>query len=160
MRVEDVSRGAAGLAGCADGAAPELRLILVASPLAVRAGLAGVMAALSGRLGEADARQNVELVLAEVLNNIVLHAHGGRADGLVDLRLRPVADGVLCRVLDDGAPMARGGVPDGSFPPAGARGGFGWVLIRALATGISYRRREGRNCLDFRIVTGRAVRAI
>lgn len=99
-----------------------------------------------------DSRAVAELVLAEVLNNVVEHAYGG-AGGRIDLSLRLGAGWIAFRVADAGMPYPANALPDARDELSGslAEGGFGWGLIRALATGIAYRRAGRLNVLVFRI---------
>lgn len=100
----------------------------------------------------------LELVLAEVLNNVVEHAYQDRGEGCIELALS-VHDGrIHCRVSDQGIPM-----PGGTLPPACRHspkvlalqdlpeGSFGWALIRDLTTRLEYSRDEGTNRLSFAI---------
>ena len=100
----------------------------------------------------------LELVLAEVLNNVVEHAYRDSGEGLIELAIS-VHDGrINCTVVDQGEPM-----PGGALPPARRHspkalalqdlpeGSFGWALIRDLTTGLEYRRNQGINRLSFRI---------
>ncbi|MGR3757998.1 MAG: ATP-binding protein [Tranquillimonas sp.] len=100
----------------------------------------------------------IELVLAELLNNVAEHAYGGSGRGELDLSLTAEPDALAVMVTDEGAAMPGG--PAGPAPappnPAGLpEGGFGWMLIRAHARDIVYRRSPGRNRLCLRILTGR-----
>lgn len=100
----------------------------------------------------------LELVLAEVLNNIVEHAYCNSGKGRVDLSVSVHDDSIHCTVIDQGMPM-----PGGNLPPARRHdpkalalqdlpeGSFGWALIRDLTTGLEYRRSRGKNRLSFRI---------
>jgi serine/threonine-protein kinase RsbW len=103
----------------------------------------------------AEVRGRLEIVLAEVLNNIVEHAY---RDGSGPISLQIARKGqVLCfRVEDQGHPMPDGNLPRGELPTAEgpdgpSEGGFGWFLIRSLTEGLSYCRCEGVNRLCFTI---------
>jgi serine/threonine-protein kinase RsbW len=102
-------------------------------------------------------RSAVEIVLAEILNNVAEHAYAGRAPGHARIVLL-VRDGAVDgRVSDDGLPMPGLSLPD----PSGIdddtelanlpEGGYGWFLIRTLAEFVDYRRARERNILSFRI---------
>ena len=99
-----------------------------------------------------DSRAVAELVLAEVLNNVVEHAYGG-AGGKIDLSLRRGAGWIAFRVADAGLPYPANALPVVRSDPSGSlpEGGFGWGLIRALATGVAYRRAGRVNVLVFRV---------
>jgi serine/threonine-protein kinase RsbW len=102
----------------------------------------------------------LELTLAEVLNNIVEHAYEGHAPGpiVVSLVRRPAA--IDCRIEDWGKQMPGLKLPLGQIPavtdqlPEVAEGGWGWSLIRAMTTDLSYIRTEERNLLSFRLPLG------
>lgn len=102
----------------------------------------------------------VEIVLAEVLNNIV--EHGYRADGssLISMTVTARKNGVDCVVCDRGL-----GMPDGKIPCPRRfdaemkdmddlpEGGFGWGLIHDLASDLRYTREGKENRLSFTIVS-------
>ena len=128
----------------------------------VRQALADLLAAPQVRaLGGAD-RGTVELVLAEVLNNIVEHAYAG-GTGPVEVDLWATNTGLSFRVADAGSAMPDGTLPPGQLPdlpPFGdgpseladlPEGGFGWHLIRSLTRDLTYARHGGRNLLTFAI---------
>ena len=161
MQAERVSRAPAAQD---DGAATLLRLTVPGEPLGVRGALARVTAVLAPLSLTEGCRDSVELVLAEVLNNVVEHAYA-KATGPIELELRlaggdgpPALD---CTVMDRGQPM-----PEGTPPPGGPvildvpladlpEGGFGWYLIRSLTQDLHYARETGRNRLSFRIALER-----
>lgn len=107
-----------------------------------------------------EERGTVELVLAEVLNNVVEHAYRDRSDGVIALRVQPKSDGLAVAVEDTGLPMPKGGVPTGALAAptedflSVAEGGYGWFLIGQLARDHSYQRDGDRNRLTFRISVG------
>ena len=138
----------------------EVRLRFPSDPMAVRSALRSVLSGLSYLELSQDCCGNLELVLAEAMNNVVEHAHGGRLDGLIEVRVARAEDdggAVVCELIDDGAPLPEGGPPEGSWPeipPDVAdlpEGGFGWMLIRELAHDLDYGRYGGRNRLRFRL---------
>jgi serine/threonine-protein kinase RsbW len=105
----------------------------------------------------AEDRATVEIVLAEVFNNIAEHAYSGRS-GPVEVRLARQDAGLACQIGDNGAPMPEGKVPPGRLiDPSSVQladlpeGGFGWALIRNLTTGLTYRQVDGWNRLGFLI---------
>jgi serine/threonine-protein kinase RsbW len=134
---------------------PALRLVFTADPVSVRGGLAQLLS--SGpvqALGEAD-RATVELVLAEVLNNVAEHAYAG-GSGPVEVALAATPQGIACKVIDRGLAMPQDQPPEGLLPPVGTNppddlpeGGFGWFLIRSLTADLTYARSAGRNRLSF-----------
>lgn len=132
-------------------------LVFTADPAAVRGALATLLAAPPILGLAADDRGTVELVLAEVLNNVAEHAYAG-GSGPVEVDLRATAGGLACRIADVGLGMPDGRLPAGLLPSAdpGAaddlpEGGFGWHLIRSLTADLTYARSAGQNRLTFLI---------
>ncbi|WP_109464950.1 ATP-binding protein [Albibacillus kandeliae] len=99
---------------------------------------------------------DVELVLAEVVNNIVEHAYRGREPGLVSVAYVFGASGLILTVRDRGAPFTANSLPAGHAVDLALprhqlpEGGFGWLLIRRLTSDLSYVRRNGFNRLRLR----------
>jgi len=99
----------------------------------------------------------VEIVLAEVLNNVVEHAYADHGRGVVEVEVDHGAEGLHFLVRDDGVPMPGGDVPSGEPHDLAVaaddlpEGGFGWFLIRELTEDLRYRRIANRNELTFRI---------
>lgn len=125
----------------------EICLRLEGTSAEVRAALSRLMA--QPRLaGDTDFRQRLEIVLAEVLNNIVEHAYP-TVPGRIDLQLAACAAGMICRIADQGLPMPGLEAPLGLSPSLGGadlpEGGFGWFLIRSLCTELQYRRNAEGN---------------
>jgi serine/threonine-protein kinase RsbW len=129
-------------------------LVIRAEPSSVRAALLRITAASPVRDLSDDQRGTVELVLAEVLNNVAEHAYAETA-GHVAVTVALIHSGLACEVVDDGAAMPGGQLPEGRLPPADLpdsdlpEGGFGWHLIRSLTQDLSYRRQRGTNRLGF-----------
>ncbi|MBT0957930.1 ATP-binding protein [Alphaproteobacteria bacterium KMM 3653] len=94
---------------------------------------------------------SVELVLAEVLNNICEHAYNGRSGGMIEVSLRHSPGEIFCHTIDEGCPMPGNAVPITELPSLdGPRqdlpeGGFGWHLIQALTRKMDYARIGERN---------------
>lgn len=130
------------------------RLKFRSDPASVRRALRGVIDTLARQPCAAGARDRVELVLAEVLNNIVEHAYAGWPEGLIELALEWENGALRCVVTDNGRPMPAEGLPEGRLPHHGdlPEGGFGWYLIRSLTTGLSYARVADANRLSFTMI--------
>jgi serine/threonine-protein kinase RsbW len=129
--------------------------VFPSTPLAVRETLAQIVAALTACELPGEERGAIEIVLAEVLNNIVEHAYAAPDSGTIELSLRPTAIGLRCEVLDRGRPMPEGRLPLGGHPERGRRedlpeGGFGWLLIHSLCQDLVYERQASQNRLTFR----------
>jgi serine/threonine-protein kinase RsbW len=128
-----------------------IRCVIPALPEAVSVALLGLMRNAALARFDADSRSTLELVLAEVLNNVVEHAYA-HYPGSIEVMLWPGADGIRGCIVDSGLPMPNGQVPAGDPPDLVGdlpEGGFGWYLIRSLTTGLDYRRVANRNHLQF-----------
>lgn len=100
---------------------------------------------------------SIEIVLAEMLNNIVEHAYAGVTDGKVVLSMHLDNRGLHCAIKDQGVPM-----PDTKKEPAKLpdldvlfddlpEGGFGWFLIEEITKDLVYARTGNTNSVTFRI---------
>ncbi|MFA8387431.1 MAG: ATP-binding protein [Pelagibaca sp.] len=105
--------------------------------------------------GAASLRDDVQIVLAEAINNIVEHAYAGPGFGTVTLRVTLTRTSLCLHLTDWGNPFSEGANPAGQVPDpqAQSEGGYGWFLIRALASRTRHARTAGQNhlCLLFRI---------
>ncbi|MFV2033705.1 MAG: ATP-binding protein [Halocynthiibacter sp.] len=143
----------------------ELRLIFPSDPFAVRRALESVLSGLRPLNLSPDDCGTVELVLAEVMNNVVKHAYADKREGVIELRISTEEGGLRCVVLDDGFEMPEGNPPIGRAQDLDCatedlpESGFGWFLIRALAKDLRYHRADGRNRLSFRLKVVRPIRA-
>ena len=105
-----------------------------------------------------DALIRMELVLAEVLNNIVEHAYGDTGQGDIRFEAAVHSNMIWCNLTDSGGPM-----PGGKLPPARRydldamdmadlpEGGFGWGLIRDMTSSLTYHRNNAQNHLSLSI---------
>ena len=138
----------------------EVRLDFRACPHAVRGALKALRGSLAGTDMAREDGDKLELVVAEVLNNVVEHAYADQPDGIVTLIARTLANGVAIQVRDEGRSMPGGALPDGKCPippeetDALPEGGFGWFLIRDLTRDVTYRRVGSYNRLTFRLDFG------
>lgn len=142
----------------------ELRVICQSDPLSVREALQTTLTGLAALWLSDDDASTVELVLAEVLNNVTEHAYVGVPDGRIELQVRQSRTGLHCTIIDDGAPMPETRLPLPRNPEPQRRadllqeGGFGWFLIHELAHDLHYRRDGARNRLDFSLTLTRPIR--
>jgi len=127
-----------------------------ASPISVRTSLRAALARFA-RVMTADEAGTLELILAEVLNNIVEHSYGDTGVGTITLSMVRDTQGLSCSVSDDGVPLPMTCLSqtDNTIsrpcPESLPEGGFGWFLIRDLATNLGYTRDDNRNLLAFRL---------
>lgn len=143
--------------GAGGEAAERDRLDIAAGNESVRSALWRLLSGPTLSGVDVEARGRLEIVLAEVLNNIVEHAYRGDEGSIrLDLHRR----GALLRVEveDRGLPMPGGLLPQGLRPDLNGadgppEGGFGWFLIRNLTEDLTYSRdgEVNRVCFHLRI---------
>lgn len=151
-------------ASIAPAAPLALHFVIPATNLAVRRMLHGLHLSLMANGLSQDDMEHVEIVLAEVLNNIIEHAYKGRPDCSISLsaRLTPLA--LEIDLIDSGDAMPDHRLPSGQQGQRSAvadlpEGGFGWHLIRALTDRLDYLREDGRNHLSLHIPRSRIALA-
>ncbi|CUH63346.1 serine-protein kinase RsbW [Thalassovita gelatinovora] len=127
------------------------------SEIGVRQALARLMRDLQARSVRKVDRENVQLVLAEALNNIVEHGYPGDQKGRIELCCTLGSKGIDIVVIDCGAE-----VPDVVLLPYDTpdpktrlhdlpEGGWGWALIHILTARLVYSRSNGRNRLELHL---------
>jgi len=163
MRIEPIPQCAELVEEHLPGNSVELRLVFPCTQPNVRRALSSTMSGLGAMNLCEDDSSTVELVLAEVLNNVTEHAYRDEATGMIELHLKQTENGLSCRVIDNGQCMPRNSPPQG-HPPNPNRplemqpeGGFGWFLIRHLTSDLTYMRNAASNVLSFRIAVGQSV---
>lgn len=135
----------------------EVRQVFTADPISVRRALKATCAAFAHLDLSQDQKGIIEIVLAEVLNNIVEHSYADQHKGVIELAIHRSDNDLLFTVIDDGIPL-----PSDLPKPTFERnlncaikdlpeGGFGWSLIKELTTRVGYRRCGTRNCIEFTI---------
>lgn len=105
------------------------------------------------RTALADRIDDLELALAEVLNNVILHAYRGRPDAEIMLEMRHSDARIEVIVTDFGTPIPQSlrDVPQPSRVVDATRvedlpeSGFGFAIIRACADALKYRSDAGTN---------------
>ncbi|MEJ6392931.1 ATP-binding protein [Gymnodinialimonas sp. 2305UL16-5] len=129
-----------------------------ASTSAVREALIETHDALSSRGIEQDMTETVQIVLAEVLNNVVEHAYGEVEGGPIEMTIWLEPEGLHCEVRDCGIAMPNDELPSGAFPEIDKNnrdslpeGGFGWAMVLTMVASIAYQREGGMNRLRFQI---------
>lgn len=130
--------------------------ILRSGPLAAREALAGLAVFLAPARLSSDRTSTVQIVLAEVLNNVVEHAYGPEG-GPIYLRAKLLDERLEVLIRDKGQPMPEHLFADpaasGPDPADLPEGGFGWHLIRTLADTLDHNRLAQWN--ELRIVFAR-----
>ncbi|UWR22231.1 ATP-binding protein [Sulfitobacter sp. S190] len=128
---------------------PPLELVCCArsSDAAARQILSKTLEGLAPMRLSRDALESVELLLAEVINNIVEHAYAPpQAPGPITLHCSGQAGALHLLVEDHGRPMPHEQAPRHTAPDldvelmALPEGGFGWHLIHTLACDVHYER--------------------
>ena len=137
---------------------PPLDIQLESDDLAVREALERLVSGLGAWALSTEEIGTVQLVTAEVLNNIVEHAYpDGAAPGPIWLQGRFCRDGLHLLIRDQGKAMPEGQLPLGQTPSVDVdlldlpEGGFGWFLIQDLAKDVRYCRVGEDNHLHLRI---------
>ena len=125
-----------------------------ATELDARSGITQVVERLRG-LGIPELRvDEVQIALAEAVNNVVEHAYAGKTPGDVRIRCSLEPERLWINITDAGAPFPEGELPEGKpanldvAPEDLPEGGFGWFLIRELTSDIHYERSAGNNQLS------------
>lgn len=101
---------------------------------------------------------DIQIVLAEVLNNIAEHAFANRRTEIACLCLSPQGNSLRATMMDCGHPLPGLALPEGKLPDMGEtvddlpEGGFGWYLVHTLCSSIHYERIADVNrlTLDFK----------
>ena len=129
------------------------RMVFDGDPEAVRTALGELFERpILARLTE-GCRGTIEIVLAEVMNNVSEHAYA-EYPGTIDLSISAHGDFILAQMVDTGLPMPGGELPGGKLAGGDGiqdlpEGGFGWFLIRSLTRELNYLREGGTNRLSF-----------
>lgn len=127
-----------------------------ATELEARRGIVSVVERLKG-MGIPNTRvDEVQIALAEAVNNVVEHAYAETATGDVLIRCNLHPDRLWVEIRDAGAPFPESKLPEGKPAIVTANtpledlpeGGFGWFLIRELASDIQYQRNLDNNQLS------------
>jgi len=143
--------------GASSRGSNDIRFSFPSGEFAVRTALATVLSGLQHLGLSQEENGTIELVLAEVLNNVVEHAYGPNGNGRIEIIFINAADHLKFSIIDEGVEMPNGETPMGKCADIDVpledmpEGGFGWFLIRDLTKDLIYRRVGSRNILSFRI---------
>lgn len=126
--------------------------------MAVRGALKDVLSGLGPLQLGSEEEGTVELVLAEVLNNVVEHAYADTdTAGDISIACSHQVDGLHVQITDQGKAMPNGTPPLGQPALVDVdfddlpEGGFGWFMIKDLAKDVSYERIGSENHLSIRL---------
>jgi serine/threonine-protein kinase RsbW len=99
-------------------------------------------------------RRDLELVLAEALNNVAEHAYAQTPGGEVRVTVVHKSDHLAISIRDHGVamPLHRPQVPTPA-ENGSSEGGRGWLLINALCRKVAYERVAGTNRLTLEFVS-------
>lgn len=108
-----------------------------------------------------DQLGDIQIVLAEVLNNIAEHAFSGAQPEVARLTLSTTGPWLDAVAEDAGRPLPNLTPPDPDLPATDVacddlpEGGFGWFLVQQLSDKVSYERIDEMNrlCLRFCLKT-------
>lgn len=135
----------------------EVTLVFTADPMSVRRALKASTTALCHLQLTQDQKGIVEIVLAEVLNNIVEHSYADQHQGVIELAIQRRNENLVFIVMDDGIPLPNH-IPKPRKPHNLScpvkdlpEGGFGWALIKDLTQKVDYHRSGTRNRIEFTI---------
>ncbi|MFS4581856.1 ATP-binding protein [Phaeobacter sp. C3_T13_0] len=125
-----------------------------ATELDARTGVQDVVARLR-TMGIHDSRvDEVQIALTEAVNNVVEHAYAGMDIGDVRIRCNLHPGQLWISIGDGGAPFENNELPAGTAHDLTVEidqlpeGGFGWLLIRELASDVQYERDDTGNNLS------------
>ena len=130
---------------------------LLSEPGAMRRAVSELIAELTRRGHSRPALTQLELVLAEALNNVVEHAYAGHPQGWIRIAIRGSETAFDVEIRDQGREMPVGRLPAAELPDMSGpvtdlpEGGFGCFLVRALTEDLTYQRIAGRNTLRFQM---------
>lgn len=129
-------------------------LCFIATELEARGAIGSMMTRLAMLGLPANRAGDIQLVLAEALNNVVEHAYEGAGIGNVVVRCTLDPGCLELRIADIGKPLPGGVLPAAEFPDLAGpmntlpEGGFGWCLIHELTSSVQYRRDGDCNYLS------------
>ena len=99
---------------------------------------------------------DVQIVLAEALNNIIEHGYECENTGTVEIVLKVSKDRIWVQLIDNGVEFTPPAVSETPLKDIGdtdslPEGGFGWFLIKSITSSYEFYRKPDRNvlCLSF-----------
>ena len=128
-----------------------VQLSFKSDPGSVRGAQACIVETLKQRDLSPDDFARAEIVVAEVINNIVEHAYDHTGGQPIGISIKTSTQGVAFQFTDRGRGLPDNIIPHGKMPDVDCavadlpEGGFGWLLIRQLSSGLEYTRINGEN---------------
>ena len=117
-----------------------------ATELEARQAIASISDRLRASGLDRDRADEVEIALAEAVNNVVEHAYALTEPGTIRILSSLRSAHLDIRICDTGAPLPKKRLPQGLAADISVaredlpEGGFGWFLIRELTSDIRYDR--------------------
>ncbi|WP_420862077.1 ATP-binding protein [Algirhabdus cladophorae] len=135
----------------------QLAVQFEAEPGKITIGITSLMGQLKPHVKDVADLGTIELVIAEVLNNITEHAYSDQGFGVIEGQFEVQEGKLSVHLHDHGKPMPGLELPKGKLADLNVdlqdlpEGGFGWYMIRQLTQGLTYRRLDDQNHLSFEI---------
>ncbi|MGR3616967.1 MAG: ATP-binding protein [Paracoccaceae bacterium] len=139
------------------------KISFVATEDKTREGLSDIMAALKKADLTAEKQGDVEISVAEAVNNVVEHAYAGLPPAMVQVSGQWNRDQLSVEILDSGHRFVAGRVPVAQQAAVDVplddlpEGGFGWFLIHQLTSSVSYTHKDGNNVLTLGFTLSKIV---
>ena len=127
------------------------------NPFAVGDAIETIVSRVSTDTPSEDTLSAIEIVVAEVINNIIEHAYRNRAGFPIEVIVSRNKTGWAFHFTDRGEPIPGGLLPAGRHPDLRVpteslpEGGFGWLLIRELTQDLHYCNDGAENHLEFSV---------
>jgi serine/threonine-protein kinase RsbW len=95
---------------------------------------------------------NVQITLAEALNNIIEHGFDGRDNGEIELEIKSANGTTVVHLADNGVEFTppnntRTPLQDNADIDSLPEGGFGWFLISEITSSYTFHRKGNKNHL-------------
>ena len=95
---------------------------------------------------------NVQIVLAEVLNNVIEHGFESENSGTVEIEIKVFDDSLVIQVSDNGMEFTPPNITQTPLQDITdidglPEGGFGWFLIHEITSSFEFYRMDNKNYL-------------
>ena len=127
-------------------ASKPIKLLIPANAIAVAEATSRVGKYCQQHALPTDVCFQVELIIAEALNNVVEHALDDTPNTKIEFKCCYAGNVLTIEIIDDGKPLNQ--LPSTKdMPELDAESGRGWPIIYSLADEVNLTREGGRNCL-------------